>query len=161
MADSSHLIINPRSGFWKWNSTFYNKGSSSTPIEESLDIATYIASRLHNGKTAFIDASSGRRLSFHDVGSAVDVVSGCLADMGVRKGHVVLLLSSNSILFPIVCLSVMALGVVITTTNPLNTAREIGKQVADSKPVLAFTIQSIFSKLAGSNVPRAPDIRGE
>ena len=47
----------------------------------------------------------------------------------------------------------MSLGAVITTTNPLNTAREIGKQVADSKPVLAFTIQSLLPKLAGSNVP--------
>ena len=55
----------------------------------------------------------------------------------------------------------MALGAVITTTNPLNTAQEIGKQVADSKPVLAFTIQSILPKLAGSNVPRVPDIRDE
>ena len=141
MAGSSHLIIDPRSGFWKWNSTFYNKGVP-VPLrqKESLDIATYITSRLHNGKTAFIDASSGRRLSFHDVGSVVDAVLGCLADMGVRKGHVVLLLSPNSILSPIVCLSVMFLGAVITSTNPLNTALEIGKQVADSKPVLTFTI---------------------
>ena len=146
--------MDPISGFCKSNSTFYSK-RVPVPLQqkEFLDIATYIASRPHNGKTAFIDASFGRRLSFHDVGSVVDAVSCCLADMGVRKGHIVLLMSPNSILFPIVCLSVMSLGVVITTTNPLNTTREIGKQVADFKPVLAFTIQSLLPKLARSNVP--------
>ncbi|BFG19426.1 hypothetical protein CerSpe_057000 [Prunus speciosa] len=67
-----------------------------------------------------------------------------------RKGHVVLLLSPNSIFFPVVCMAVMSLGVIITTTNPLNTTREIAKQTADSKPVLAFTTRQLISKLGGS-----------
>lgn len=73
--------------------------------------------------------------------------------MGIRKGDVVLLLSPNSIFFPIVCLSVMSLGAIITTTNPLNTTREIGKQAADSRPVLAFTTQQLAPKLAELVLP--------
>ena len=47
----------------------------------------------------------------------------------------------------------MSIGAVITTTNPLNTTREIGKQVADSKPILAFTTRQLVPKLAESTLP--------
>uniref|UniRef100_A0A803LIM9 4-coumarate--CoA ligase n=1 Tax=Chenopodium quinoa TaxID=63459 RepID=A0A803LIM9_CHEQI len=47
----------------------------------------------------------------------------------------------------------MSLGALITTTNPLNTTREISKQIADSKPFLAFTTPELAPKLAGSGVP--------
>ncbi|KAL6215825.1 hypothetical protein ACLB2K_015253 [Fragaria x ananassa] len=69
--------------------------------------------------------------------------------MGIKKGHVILILSPNSISIPVVCLAIMSLGAVITTTNPLNTTREITKQIADSKPVLAFTTRELLPKLAG------------
>lgn len=58
--------------------------------------------------------------------------------MGIRRGDVVLILSPNSISIPLVCLSVMSLGAVVTTANPLNTASEISRQVADCNPKLAF-----------------------
>ncbi|KAL0438321.1 UNVERIFIED_CONTAM: 4-coumarate--CoA ligase-like 5 [Sesamum latifolium] len=147
--------INPRSGFCKANSTFYSKRKPvPLPSNDSLDVTTFISSRAHNGKIAFIDAATGRHLTFADVWRAVDAVASSLsADFGIRKGHVVLLLTPNSIYFPIVCLAVMSLGAIITTTNPLNTSREIAKQIADSKPVLAFTIPQLLPKLADSNLP--------
>lgn len=52
--------------------------------------------------------------------------------MGIRRGDVVLILSPNSISIPLVCLSVMSLGAVVTT------ASEISRQVADCNPKLAF-----------------------
>ncbi|KAL2232180.1 4-coumarate--CoA ligase-like 5 [Sesamum indicum] len=147
--------IDPRSGFCKANSTFYSKRKPvPLPSNDSLDVTTFISSRAHNGKIAFIDAATGRQLTFADVWRAVDAVASSLsADFGIRKGHVVLLLTPNSIYFPIVCLAVMSLGAIITTTNPLNTSREIAKQIADSKPVLAFTIPQLLPKLADSNLP--------
>ncbi|KAK4490210.1 hypothetical protein RD792_000868 [Penstemon davidsonii] len=147
--------IDPRSGFCKANSTFYSKRKPiPLPSNESLDVTTFISSRAHYGKIAFIDAATGRHLTFSDVWRAVDAVSTSLfTDFGIRKGHVILLLSPNSIYFPIVCLAVMSLGAIITTTNPLNTAREIAKQISDSKPVLAFTIPELIPKLADSNLP--------
>ncbi|GAV72171.1 AMP-binding domain-containing protein/DUF4009 domain-containing protein [Cephalotus follicularis] len=47
----------------------------------------------------------------------------------------------------------MSLGAIITTTNPLNTPREIAKQIADSNPKLVFTTCQLISKLASSNLP--------
>ncbi|XWS25984.1 hypothetical protein CRYUN_Cryun27aG0114600 [Craigia yunnanensis] len=154
MAQIINLTIDPRSGFCRSNSTFYSRRNPiPLPRNDSLDVTTFISARAHHGKVAFIDAGNGRHLTFSELWRAVDSVATCLSDMGIRKGHVVLLLSPNSIFFPIVCLSVMSLGAIITTTNPLNTAAEIGKQIADSKPVLAFTIRQLLPKIAGSTIP--------
>lgn len=154
MAYNSNLAIDPRSGFCKSNSVFYSKRKPCPhPQNHSLDVTTFISSRAHHGKIAFIDASTGRHLSFADLWRAVDSVATCLSEFGVRKGHVILLLSPNSIYFPVVCLAVMSLGAIITTTNPLNTTREIAKQVADSNPVLAFTTSQLVPKLAESALP--------
>ncbi|GLT74413.1 hypothetical protein SLA2020_462140 [Shorea laevis] len=49
--------------------------------------------------------------------------------------------------------SVMSLGAIITTTNPLNTPAEIAKQIVDSNPVLAFTTSQLIPKIAGTNLP--------
>ncbi|KAF5455684.1 hypothetical protein F2P56_025234 [Juglans regia] len=153
MAQKCNLVIDPKSGFCKSNSVFYSKRKTPAhPLNHSLDVTTFISSRAHHGKIAFVDASTGRHLTFPDLWLAVDSVATCLSEMGVKKGQVIFLLSPNSIFFPVVCLAVMSLGAVITTTNPLNTNREIAKQITDSKPVLAFTTRELVPKLAGSNL---------
>ncbi|GER26131.1 4-coumarate--CoA ligase family protein [Striga asiatica] len=147
--------VDPRSGFCSSTSTFHSKRPPiPLPSTDFIDVATFISSRPHRGRTAFIDAATGRRLTYPDLWRAVDAVSDALAsDFGVRKGHVVLLLTPNSIYFPVVCLAVMSLGAVVTTTNPLNTAAEIAKQIGDSKPVLAFAIPELLPKIAGLSLP--------
>ncbi|KAK8648889.1 hypothetical protein V6N13_129631 [Hibiscus sabdariffa] len=154
ISSSSSLAIDPRSGFCSSNSIFYSKRTPfSLPSNLSLGITTFLSSYPHHGKTAFIEASSGRQISFAQLWRAVDSVSACLSDLGIRKGNVVLIIAPNSIFFPVVCLSVMHLGAVITTSNPMNTSREISSQMADSKPVLVFTTTQIVPKLAGSSLP--------
>ncbi|KAI5392676.1 probable CoA ligase CCL5 [Lathyrus oleraceus] len=153
-----NTIIDPRSGFCSSNSVFYSKRKPlSLPPNHSLDATTFISSRAHHGNIAFIDASTGRQFTYQQLWRAVDSVTSSLSTMGIRKGDVILLLSPNSIYFPVVCLSVMSLGAVITTTNPLNTTREIAKQIADSKPVLAFTTPQLVSKITGAS-PSLPII---
>ncbi|KAF7829498.1 4-coumarate--CoA ligase-like 5 [Senna tora] len=147
--------MDPRSGFCNSNCIFYSKRKPlPLPQNHSLDITTFISSHAHHGKLALIDASTGSHFTFTQLWQAVDAVATSLSAMGIRKGHVVLLLSPNSIYFPIVCLAVMNLGAIITTTNPLNTSAEIAKQISDSKPVLAFTIPPLLPKItASSNLP--------
>ncbi|XP_014504631.1 4-coumarate--CoA ligase-like 5 [Vigna radiata var. radiata] len=140
--------IDQRSGFCPSNSVFYSKRKPlPLPPNNALDVTTFISSRAHRGTTAFIDAATGHHLSYTQLWRSVEGVAASLWDMGIRKGNVVLLLSPNSIDFPVVCLAVMSLGAVITTTNPLNTTREIAKQIADSKPLLAFTTSLLLPKL--------------
>ncbi|KAJ4966946.1 hypothetical protein NE237_018795 [Protea cynaroides] len=152
--DSTSIDIDPRSGFCKSNSVFYSKRKPvNLPCNEFLNVTTFISSRPHNGKIAFIDASTGRRLTFPQFWRGVESVACCLSEIGVRKGHVVLILSPNSIFFPVICQSIMSLGAIITTANPLNTPQEIRKQMADSKPILAFTTESLLPKLSGTDLP--------
>ncbi|AED94270.1 AMP-dependent synthetase and ligase family protein [Arabidopsis thaliana] len=156
MANSqrSSSLIDPRNGFCTSNSTFYSKRKPlALPSKESLDITTFISSQTYRGKTAFIDAATDHRISFSDLWMAVDRVADCLLhDVGIRRGDVVLVLSPNTISIPIVCLSVMSLGAVLTTANPLNTASEILRQIADSNPKLAFTTPELAPKIASSGI---------
>ncbi|CAN1315439.1 Probable CoA ligase CCL5 [Linum perenne] len=157
MAPLINSAIDPRSGFSQSNSVFYSKRNPiSLPPNPSLDVTTFISSQAHNGKTAFIDAATGRRLTFPDLWSAVDSVATHLSEtMGIRKGHVVLLLSPNSMSFPIICLAVMSLGAIITTTNPLNTPREIAKQISDSRASLAFAVPERLSEMLTKKANRS------
>lgn len=155
---NSRRVIDPRSGFCSSNSIFYSKRKPlPLPPNHSLDATTFISSRAHHGHIAFIDASTGHQFTYQQLWRAVDSVTSSLSNMGIRKGDVILLLSPNSIYFPVVCLSVMSLGAIITTTNPLNTSREIAKQIADSKPVLAFTTPQLLSKITQAS-PSLPII---
>ncbi|KAL1209393.1 4-coumarate--CoA ligase-like 8 [Cardamine amara subsp. amara] len=151
---TSSSMIDPRTGFCITNSTFYSKRKPlPLPANTSLDVTTFISSQPHHGTTAFIDATTGHRISFSDLWKAIDRIAHCLHhDVGVRRGDVVLVLSPNSISIPVVCLSVMSLGAVITTANPLNTVSEISRQIEDSKPTLAFTTPELAPKLADSGI---------
>ncbi|URE10763.1 AMP-binding enzyme [Musa troglodytarum] len=149
--------VDPRSGYCDANSTFYSKRPTiALPADPNLSVTAFLASRRHSGTTALIDAATGHRLSFAALWRSVAAVATALASppLSVRKPHVVLLLSPNSVHFPVVSLAVMSLGAVLTTTNPLNTPVEIGRQLADSCPVLAFTTRALIPKLAS-----APDLR--
>ncbi|KAJ0247739.1 4-coumarate--CoA ligase-like 3 [Hirschfeldia incana] len=151
-SSTSSSPINHRNGFCNANSTFYSKRNPlPLPANSSLDVTTFISSQAHHGTTAFIEAATGHSISFSDLWRAVDNVADCLYhDMGIRRGDVVLILSPNSISIPVVCLSVMSLGAVITTANPLNTASEVSRQVADCNPKLAFATPDLAPKLTAS-----------
>uniref|UniRef100_A0A1J3H685 4-coumarate--CoA ligase-like 4 n=1 Tax=Noccaea caerulescens TaxID=107243 RepID=A0A1J3H685_NOCCA len=152
MADPPYT--DPRSGFCKADSTFYSKRNPlNLPASPSLDVTTFISSQPHRGTTAYIDAATGHRISFSDLWRAVDRVADCLHhEIGLRRGDVVLILSPNSIYIPVVCLSVMSLGAVVTTANTPNTAGEISTQIADSNPTLVFTTLQLAPKLPGSGI---------
>ena len=153
--DNNITIDDQKSCFSTKTSTSYSKRPPiPLPPNTSLNITTFISSRPHNNPTAFIDASNGRHLSYSELWSSVDSLSHSLSSIfGARKGHVILLLSPNSLAFPLVCLSVVSLGALITTANPLNTSREVVEQVADSSPYLAFITPELSGKLAGCQVP--------
>ncbi|KAJ0967923.1 hypothetical protein J5N97_024840 [Dioscorea zingiberensis] len=147
--------VDPRSGYCPTNSIFYSKRKPvPLPADPYLDVTTFISSRRHSGTTALIEASTGRRVSFPSLWRSVSSLAAAFSSrLAVRKGDVVLLLSPNSIYFPIVSLAVMSLGAVLTTTNPLNTPAEIAKQIADSRPVLALTTHALIPKLPSFRSP--------
>ncbi|VAI24727.1 unnamed protein product [Triticum turgidum subsp. durum] len=115
----------PRSGYCAATGAFRSKRAEvPLPADRDLDVVTFLASRRHSGVVALVDASTGRRTTFAELWRAVAGAATALAapPFGLRKGHVALILSPNSVHFPVAALAAMSLGAVVTTANPLNTA---------------------------------------
>ncbi|CAN6314162.1 unnamed protein product [Urochloa humidicola] len=147
----------PRSGHCSATRSFRSKRAPvPLPTDPDLDVVTFLASRRHAGTVALVDAATGRRVTFPDLWRAVAGAATALASppLSLRKGDVALILSPNSVSFPVAALAAMSLGAVLTTANPLNTPAEIAKQVADARPVIAFTTRELLPKL-----PAAAGIR--
>eukprot|EP00253_Pinus_taeda_P017891 PITA_17891 len=148
------LEIDSRSGYCNSKGAYYSKRKSlSFPQDKYLDLPTFVSSRPHRGRIALIDSATGETITFPQLWRRVKSLAAGLAELGIRKSNVVLLLSPNSIHFPIICMAILSIGAVVTTANPLNTALEIAKQARDSAAVLAFTTPSLVAKLEATQLP--------
>ncbi|OEL32632.1 putative 4-coumarate--CoA ligase-like 8 [Dichanthelium oligosanthes] len=105
-------------------------------------------------RPAFIDASTGAALSFTDVRTLSLKVATALSALGLRRGHVALLLAPNSLYFPVISLGVLSLGAVLSTANPLLTPHELADQARDSEPFLVLTTSELAPKLSSLTASR-------
>ncbi|GMJ12541.1 hypothetical protein like AT4G19010 [Hibiscus trionum] len=122
--------------------------SISLPTDPFLDVVSFIFSHQHSGLTALVDSSSGYSVSYSKLLPLVQsMASGLHHHLGVSQGDTVLLLLPNSVYFPIIFLSVLYLGAVVTTMNPLSNMLEIKKQIADCGVRFAFTQLEKVDKL--------------
>lgn len=80
-------------------------------------------------------------------------VSHGLLHLGIKKNDVVLIVSPNSIHFPVCFLGIVAIGAIATTSNPLYTVSELSKQVKDSKPKLIISVPELWEKVKDFNLP--------
>jgi acyl-CoA synthetase (AMP-forming)/AMP-acid ligase II len=97
-------------------------------------------------KAALIDASNGHALTFRQLVTGVRAVAANLAARGLRKGQVVALDSPNLPEYALAFLGVAAAGGIVTTVNPLFTAEELGKQLADSQARFLITVPALLAK---------------
>ncbi|KAH8968370.1 hypothetical protein BDL97_03G124300 [Sphagnum fallax] len=108
----------------------------------------------YRNKLALVDGLTGEGLSFHDLKEKVRAVAaGLTKRFGIVQGDVVLILSPNTIWFPVVAYAVASLGAITTTANPAYTEREILKQVQDSKARLIVTIPSLLDRVRAFGLP--------
>ncbi|KAI3754660.1 hypothetical protein L1987_54447 [Smallanthus sonchifolius] len=129
----------------------YNSKQSpiNLPSNPFVDVVSHIFSHKHNGKTSFIDSSTGYSMSYDELQPLVkSMACGLHHQMGISKGDVVLLLLPNSIHFHIVFLGVLYLGGVVTTMNPLSTISEVKKQTTNCNVSLAFTLSTRVQELS-------------
>eukprot|EP01018_Ginkgo_biloba_P010317 Gb_18695 [translate_table: standard] len=73
--------------------------------------------------------------------------------LGIRKGDVVLVVSSNSIMIPCMYLGILSLEAILTTCNKLNTKGEMSRQIRDSNPFLIFTLPQLIHKVSAAQWP--------
>ena len=125
------------------------------PKDPNYSMVTFLfrnASSYPN-KPALIDAETSETLTFSQLKSAIAKVSQGLLSLGITKNDVVLLFAPNSIRYPICFLSIVAIGAIASTTNPLYTTQELAKQVKDSNPKLVITVSELLDKVKGFNLP--------
>uniref|UniRef100_A0A1J3GLV5 4-coumarate--CoA ligase-like 7 n=1 Tax=Noccaea caerulescens TaxID=107243 RepID=A0A1J3GLV5_NOCCA len=104
-------------------------------------------------KPALIDSDSGDSLTFSELKSSVSRLAHGFLRLGIRKNDVVLIFAPNSYQFPLCFLAVSAIGGVFTTANPLYTNNEVSKQVRDSNPKIIISVEQLFDKIKGFNLP--------
>ncbi|KAH0941346.1 hypothetical protein HID58_000983 [Brassica napus] len=134
------------------------------PVDPHLDAASALFSHLHTvddpSSAAFVDSLTGFSISYSELQVMVESIAAAIhRDLGVRQGDVVSLVLPNSLYFPLLFLSLISLGTVVTTMNPSSSLGEIKKQVRECNVALAFTSRESVDKLAslGVVVIRVPE----
>ncbi len=95
-------------------------------------------------RAAFIDASSGRSLSYRDLLRQVGGVAASLAALGLRKGEVFAIALPNCPEFAVAVYAVTSLGGIVTTVNPLYTPAEVAHQLQDSGARYLLTVPELL-----------------
>jgi acyl-CoA synthetase (AMP-forming)/AMP-acid ligase II len=112
--------------------------------------------RRHAEKTALVDASSGRRLSYSEYGETVESLARGLIAAGVRQGEVVAIFLANSWEFAAAYHAVTLAGAIPTLLNPTYREREVGHQLGNSGAVLLITDAP---NVDGINLAGLPNLR--
>src|SRR5690242_10572352 len=128
--------------------------SFSSPFPE-VDIPTasvydYLFSGLagpdaeHLDRIALVDSTTGRQTSYREMVGRIDSFAGALAARGVGVGDVVGLLAPNSSAFAVAFHGILRSGATATTINALFTAKDITKQLTDSKAEMLITVGALL-----------------
>ncbi|PON50683.1 2,3-dihydroxybenzoate-AMP ligase [Parasponia andersonii] len=108
---------------------------------------------LYADKVAFVEAVTGKAYTHGEVVRNTRRFATALRSLGLRKGHVVVVVLPNVVEYAVVALGIMAAGGVFSGANPTATPTEIKKQVEDSGAKLIVTNGSCFEKVKGLEVP--------
>ncbi|KAJ3671457.1 hypothetical protein LUZ60_007536 [Juncus effusus] len=155
---SPPLLMDPQSGFNSSTKTFHSLRPTVPLPSPSLPLSfpSYLFSLLPSplpSYAALIDASTSESISFSSLLSKIKSLSSNLCyQASISKGDVIFILSPARIDIPILYLSLLSLGVVVSPANPTLTPGEISRLVDLSKPSLAFATSSTVGKLP-ANLP--------
>ncbi len=105
-------------------------------------LASFVLERAgaRGDKPALIDGPSGRTITYAQLPALIGRAAAGLAQRGFRKGDRFAIYSPNLPEYAIAFHAVAALGGVLTTVNPLYTARELANQLNDSGARFLLTV---------------------
>jgi long-chain acyl-CoA synthetase len=95
--------------------------------------------RQNPGKTAIVDASCGRRLTYSEYGELVETAARSLISAGVKPGEVVAIFLLNSWEFCVAFHAAQLAGAIPTLLNPTYREREVRFQLENSGAVVLIT----------------------
>jgi acyl-CoA synthetase (AMP-forming)/AMP-acid ligase II len=107
-------------------------------------------------KTALVDASNGRRLTYAEYGDVVENVARGLISAGVKPGDVVAIFLANSWEFCVSYHAITLAGAIPTLLNPTYREREVRYQLGNSGAVLLITDGG---NIEGINLAGLPNLR--
>ncbi len=118
--------------------------------------AVLASCRTHAEKTALVDVSCARRLTYAEYGETVEALAHGLVAAGVKPGEVVAIFLPNSWEFCATYHAATLAGAIPTLLNPTYREREVRYQLENSGAVLLVTDAST---IAGINLAGLPNLR--
>src|SRR5579885_195177 len=112
----------------------------------SLPELLFERARLFPGKTALVDAPTGRSYTFGEWAELVRRAAAGLARHGLRKGDVLAIYSPNLPEYAIAFHAVALAGGINTTANPLYTVDELTYQLTDAGARFLLTAPPFLDK---------------
>ena len=112
--------------------------------------------RRNPNKTALVDTSSGRRLTYAEYGDEVERVARGLVAAGLKPGEMVAIFLPNSWEFCIAFHAIELAGAIPTLLNPTYREREVRYQLENSGAVCLITDGG---QIAGINLAGLPNLR--
>ena len=112
--------------------------------------------RRNSNKTALVDASNTRRLSYAEYGETVEALARGLTAAGVTPGDVVAIFLANSWEFCTAFHGVQLAGAIPTLLNPTYREREVRYQLENSGATVLITDAG---NIAGINLAGLPNLR--
>jgi long-chain acyl-CoA synthetase len=109
--------------------------------------------RLHASKTALVDPSCGRRLTYAEYGDAVESLARGLVAAGVKPAEIVAIFLPNSWEFCIAYHAITLAGAIPTLLNPTCREREVRYQLENSGAVLLITDGSNLEGISLAGLP--------
>jgi acyl-CoA synthetase (AMP-forming)/AMP-acid ligase II len=108
-------------------------------------LAEFVLARANarGSRPALVDSVTGRTIRYGELPDLVERVAAGLAGLGVSKGDFCAVFSPNTTDYPIVILAIARLGAVATTANPLHTAEDLRRQLADCGARVLFTTAAL------------------
>lgn len=95
---------------------------------------------------AFTDSETDEFITHSQLRKNAELVaSGLINKYNIQSGDVVAIFSPNHIRYPEIFLGAMNAGIIVTTSNPIYTEKELTHQLKDSNSKLLFTTESGLS----------------
>src|SRR3954466_7031589 len=112
--------------------------------------------RRHPGKTALLDTSCGRRMTYAEYGDTVEAIARGLIAEGLKPGDVIAIFLANSWEFCTCFHAAQLTGAIPTLLNPTYREREVRYQLENSG---ATTLITDGPNIAGMNLAGLPNLR--
>ncbi len=126
---------------------FYEKGVQDKLDYENAFLPEFLERSVKQfpNNTALI--FQGYKMTYRQLGEAVDRVAACLTDFGVRKGDAVAILLPNLIPCVVSYYAIMKIGGVAVMNNPLYSDRELDHQFNDSGSKVLITLDLLCNRM--------------